>query len=81
MKLFQLVPAFLILSGIAVAQSPAAFTSNEPTPAPPAMARSFDLTAIDKTAVLLAGGVFIPPFPGNDDPAVPTEFINLWHWR
>ena len=50
MKLFQLVPAFLISSGIAVAQSPAAFTSNEPTPAPPAMARSFDLTAIDKTA-------------------------------
>jgi putative endopeptidase len=41
---------FLFASGIAVAQSPAAFTSDDPTPAPPAMARSFDLTAIDKTA-------------------------------
>lgn len=50
MKLFQLAPAFLVVSGIAVAQSPAAFTSNEPTPAPPAMSRSFDLTAIDKAA-------------------------------
>ena len=50
MKLSQLIPVFLFASGIAGAQSPAAFTSDEPTPAPPAMARSFDLTAIDKTA-------------------------------
>lgn len=50
MKLSQLIPVFLLASGIAIAQSPAAFTRDEPTPAPPAMARSFDLTAIDKTA-------------------------------
>ncbi len=50
MKLSHLAPGFLIATGIAVAQSPAAFTSNDPTPAPPAMARSFDLTAIDKSA-------------------------------
>ncbi len=34
-----------------------------------------EVAAIDKTAVLQAGGVFLPPVPSNDDPAVPTEFI------
>ncbi len=44
------------------------------------MAGLVETAAIDKTAVLQTG-VRIPPGPCNDDPAVPTEFINLWHWR
>ena len=47
MKLSQLIPVFLIATGMAVAQSPAALTSDDATPAPPAKAGSFDLTAID----------------------------------
>jgi len=50
MKPVYLFPIFLIATGVAVAQSPAAASSDESKPAAPPMARSFDLTAIDKTA-------------------------------
>ncbi len=50
MKLSQLIPVFLIATGIAVAQSPAASSSDDSKPTPPPAARSFDLSAIDKSA-------------------------------
>ena len=50
MKFSQLIPVFLIATGIAVAQSPAASSSDDSKPTPPPAARSFDLSAIDKSA-------------------------------
>ena len=52
MKLFQLIPVFLIVTGMAVAQSPAAAAppSDDSKPTPPPAAKSFDLSAIDKSA-------------------------------
>ncbi len=50
MKLFQLIPVALIATGMAVAQSPATSSSDESKPTPPPATKSFDLSAIDKTA-------------------------------
>ena len=50
MKLIQLIPVALIAAGMAVAQSPATSPSDESKPTPPPATKSFDLSAIDKTA-------------------------------
>ncbi len=50
MKLSQLAPVFLIAAGIAVAQSPAPSSSDDAKPSPPPATKSFDLSAIDKSA-------------------------------
>jgi len=49
MKLFRFAPLLLLAAGTALAQAPAS-TSDNQRPAPPAETRSFDLSAIDKTA-------------------------------
>ncbi len=50
MKLSQLAPVLLIAAGIAVAQSPAPSSSDDSKPTPPPASKSFDLSAIDKSA-------------------------------
>src|SRR6185437_3419218 len=50
MKLSRLAPILLIAAGIGVAQSPAPSSSDDAKPAPPPAAKSFDLSAIDKSA-------------------------------
>jgi putative endopeptidase len=49
MKLFRFAPILLLAAGTAFAQAPAS-TSDNQKPTPPAETRSFDLSAIDKTA-------------------------------
>jgi putative endopeptidase len=49
MKLFRFSPILLLATGTALAQAPAS-TSDSQRPTPPAETRSFDLSAIDKTA-------------------------------
>ena len=50
MKLSQLIPVCLIATGMAVAQSSTASSSDNSKPTPPPATKSFDLSAIDKTA-------------------------------
>lgn len=50
MKFSQFVPVFLIAGGMAVAQSPAPSSSDNSKPTPPPASKSFDLSAIDKSA-------------------------------
>jgi len=49
MRLSHLIPIFVLASGIAVAQSPAS-SSDDSQPKPPVAPKSFDLSAIDKSA-------------------------------
>ena len=49
MHLFRLTVMFLFATGITFAQSPAS-SSDGSTPKPPVAPKSFDLSAIDKTA-------------------------------
>jgi len=50
MKCFRFVPVLIFAAGTAFAQAPAASPAGSQTPAPPVPVRSFDLSAIDKTA-------------------------------
>jgi putative endopeptidase len=50
MNCIRLVPVLLLAAGSAFAQTPALSPADDTTPAPPASIKSFDLTAIDKTA-------------------------------
>jgi len=50
MNCFRLTPILLMASGIALAQAPANSTADAQKPSPPAEIKSFDLSAIDKTA-------------------------------
>ena len=48
MNCFRFAPILILAAGTALAQAPAASTASKP--APPIAIKSFDLTAIDKTA-------------------------------
>ena len=50
MNCFRLVPVLLMAASAALAQSPAATQADAQKPAPPPAIKSFDLSAIDKTA-------------------------------
>ena len=50
MNLFRLVPIFLLAAGTAFAQTPAASPADDSKPTPPQVNKSFDLSAMDKTA-------------------------------
>jgi len=50
MKLFRLVPILLIAAGTALAQAPASAPETNAAPSAPPATKSFDLSAIDKTA-------------------------------
>src|SRR6266702_8898551 len=50
MNCFRLAPILLMASGIALAQAPANSTADAQKPSPPIAIKSFDLSAIDKTA-------------------------------
>jgi len=50
MNCFRLAPILLLAVGTAMAQTPAATSADESVPTPPPATKSFDLTAIDKTA-------------------------------
>jgi putative endopeptidase len=49
MRISRVISILLFATGVAVAQSPAS-SGNDSTPKPPVAPRSFDLSAIDKTA-------------------------------
>jgi|CZKL01.1.fsa_nt_gi putative endopeptidase len=50
MNRFRLAPILLLAAGTAMAQAPAASSANSQEPTPPQAIKSFDLSAIDKTA-------------------------------
>jgi putative endopeptidase len=50
MKQFSLVAILLTLAGVAAAQTPSASSADSAVPAPPVETRSFDASAIDKSA-------------------------------
>jgi putative endopeptidase len=50
MNLSRLAPILLVTAGIALAQTPASSQVDDSKPAPPAASKSFDLSAIDKSA-------------------------------
>lgn len=50
MKCFRLAPILLLAAGTAMAQAPASSATDDSQPAPPPTIKSFDLSAIDKTA-------------------------------
>src|ERR1039457_6980844 len=50
MNLFRLVPIFLLAAGTAFAQTPAASPADDSKPTPPPVNKSFDVSAMDKTA-------------------------------
>src|SRR6266702_2756729 len=50
MNCFRLVPILLLVAGTALAQTPAASPADDSKPMPPRSIKSFDLSAIDKTA-------------------------------
>ena len=50
MNLFRLVPIFLLAAGTAFAQTPATSPVDDSKPTPPPVNKSFDVSAMDKTA-------------------------------